>query len=228
MVVDNWVGKGFELNSIVAAVIGGVALSGGRGTLPGALAGAAILVAVFNAVLLFGLPRRSSRSSSRGWRIIVAAAAARQSARGDIGNPSIPRSIGMSSDLDGRPIIVTGAGAASAPPSRPTSRPRVPGSPSPTSIVPLPKPCAAVIRRQSGEAKAFEVDVAQRESVRGLVAGVAEAFRAARRDVRTIAGISKTCFPNFMDTTEADFQRIMRVNGLGVTPDRAPRRPPAR
>ncbi len=55
-VVDNWVGKGFELNSIVAAVIGGVALSGGSGTLPGALAGAAILVTVFNAVLLFGLP----------------------------------------------------------------------------------------------------------------------------------------------------------------------------
>ena len=55
-VVDNWVGKGFELNSIVAAVIGGVALSGGRGTLTGALAGAAILVTVFNAVLLFGLP----------------------------------------------------------------------------------------------------------------------------------------------------------------------------
>lgn len=55
-VVDNWVGKGFELNSIVAAVIGGVALSGGRGTLPGALAGAAIIVTVFNAVLLFGLP----------------------------------------------------------------------------------------------------------------------------------------------------------------------------
>jgi ribose/xylose/arabinose/galactoside ABC-type transport system permease subunit len=55
-VVDNWVGRGFELNSIVAAVIGGVALSGGRGSLPGALAGAAILVTVFNAVLLFGLP----------------------------------------------------------------------------------------------------------------------------------------------------------------------------
>lgn len=55
-VVDNWVGKGFELNSIVAAVIGGVALSGGSGTLPGALVGAAILVTVFNAVLLFGLP----------------------------------------------------------------------------------------------------------------------------------------------------------------------------
>ena len=55
-VVDNWVGKGFELNSIVSAVIGGVALSGGRGTLHGALAGTLILVTVFNAVLLFGLP----------------------------------------------------------------------------------------------------------------------------------------------------------------------------
>jgi ribose/xylose/arabinose/galactoside ABC-type transport system permease subunit len=55
-VVDNWVGRGFELNSIVAAVIGGVALSGGRGSLPGALAGAAVMVTVFNAVLLFGLP----------------------------------------------------------------------------------------------------------------------------------------------------------------------------
>lgn len=55
-VVDNWVGKGFELDSIVAAVIGGVALSGGRGTIPGALAGAAILVVVFNAAILVGLP----------------------------------------------------------------------------------------------------------------------------------------------------------------------------
>lgn len=55
-IVDNWVGRGFELDSIVAAVIGGVALSGGRGSIPGALAGAAILTVVFNAVLLFGLP----------------------------------------------------------------------------------------------------------------------------------------------------------------------------
>lgn len=55
-VVDNNVGRGFELDSIVAAVIGGVALSGGRGTIPGALCGAAILVAVFNLVLLVGAP----------------------------------------------------------------------------------------------------------------------------------------------------------------------------
>ncbi|HEY3597545.1 MAG TPA: ABC transporter permease, partial [Paraburkholderia sp.] len=36
-IVDNWVGRGFELDSIVAAVMGGLALSGGRGSLPGGL-----------------------------------------------------------------------------------------------------------------------------------------------------------------------------------------------
>ncbi|WP_284947940.1 ABC transporter permease [Acidisoma cladoniae] len=55
-IVDNSVGEGFELDSIVAAVIGGFALSGGRGTVPGALAGAAVLVLVSNIVLLVGLP----------------------------------------------------------------------------------------------------------------------------------------------------------------------------
>ena len=40
----------------MAAVLGGVALSGGGGTILGALVGAAILVAITNAVLLFGLP----------------------------------------------------------------------------------------------------------------------------------------------------------------------------
>src|SRR5262249_10864394 len=54
--VDNFVGRGFELDSIVVAVLGGVALSGGRGTIIGVLAGAAILVVITNAVLLFGLP----------------------------------------------------------------------------------------------------------------------------------------------------------------------------
>ena len=45
-----------ELDSIVAAVMGGVALSGGRGTIPGALAGAAILVVLSNAVVMVGMP----------------------------------------------------------------------------------------------------------------------------------------------------------------------------
>ena len=55
-IVDNWVGRGFELDSIVAAVMGGVALSGGRGSITGGLVGAAILVVVFNAVLMIGMP----------------------------------------------------------------------------------------------------------------------------------------------------------------------------
>jgi ribose/xylose/arabinose/galactoside ABC-type transport system permease subunit len=55
-IVDNWVGRGFELDSIVAAVMGGIALSGGRGTIVGGLVGAAILIVVFNAVLMCGLP----------------------------------------------------------------------------------------------------------------------------------------------------------------------------
>ncbi len=55
-VVDNFVGRGFELDSIVAAVVGGIALSGGKGTVAGALTGAAILVAISNLVVMLGLP----------------------------------------------------------------------------------------------------------------------------------------------------------------------------
>jgi ribose/xylose/arabinose/galactoside ABC-type transport system permease subunit len=54
--VDQWTGKGYELDSIVAAVMGGVAITGGRGNVFGALLGVAILVVMFNAVILLGLP----------------------------------------------------------------------------------------------------------------------------------------------------------------------------
>jgi len=54
--VDNFVGRGFELDSVVAAVLGGIPLSGGRGSIAGGLVGAATLVLISNAVLLFGLP----------------------------------------------------------------------------------------------------------------------------------------------------------------------------
>lgn len=54
--VDNWTGKGYELDSIVAAVMGGVAISGGRGSIFGALLGVLILIALFNIVILLGLP----------------------------------------------------------------------------------------------------------------------------------------------------------------------------
>jgi ribose transport system permease protein/inositol transport system permease protein len=54
--VDNWVGRGYELDTIVAAVIGGVVLGGGAGSVLGALLGALILVVLFNLVLILGLP----------------------------------------------------------------------------------------------------------------------------------------------------------------------------
>lgn len=72
-IVDNWVGRGFELDSIVAAVMGGVALSGGRGSIIGGLFGAAILVVVFNAVLMIGFPIEF-QIIIKGAVIIVAAA----------------------------------------------------------------------------------------------------------------------------------------------------------
>lgn len=54
--VSNWVGQGYELDSIVAAVMGGVALSGGRGNIFAALLGVAVLVVINNLVLLLGFP----------------------------------------------------------------------------------------------------------------------------------------------------------------------------
>jgi ribose/xylose/arabinose/galactoside ABC-type transport system permease subunit len=72
-IVDNWVGRGFELDSIVAAVMGGAALSGGRGTIAGGLVGAAILVVVFNAVLLLGMPVQL-QAIIKGTVIVIAAA----------------------------------------------------------------------------------------------------------------------------------------------------------
>jgi ribose/xylose/arabinose/galactoside ABC-type transport system permease subunit len=79
-IVDNWVGRGFELDSIVAAVMGGVALSGGRGSILGGLLGAAILIVVFNAVLMVGFPVQF-QIIIKGLVIIIAAAVYVRSAR---------------------------------------------------------------------------------------------------------------------------------------------------
>jgi ribose transport system permease protein len=49
---DPTVGAGFELQVIAAAIIGGTAVSGGSGTVPGALVGA-LIVAVINSGLVF-------------------------------------------------------------------------------------------------------------------------------------------------------------------------------
>ena len=72
-VVDNWVGKNYELDSIVAAVMGGVALSGGKGRIAGALFGAAILVVLSNAVVIIGLPV-SVQLVIKGVIVVLAAA----------------------------------------------------------------------------------------------------------------------------------------------------------
>ena len=73
--VDNWVGRGYELNSIIATVMGGVSLGGGRGTVFGALVGAFVLTEIFNISPPSGFPRAVSvggegrRNTSGGSRL---------------------------------------------------------------------------------------------------------------------------------------------------------------
>lgn len=71
--VSNWVGQGYELDSIVAAVMGGVALSGGRGSIFGALFGVAVLIVISNIVILWGMPIEA-QLMIKGVIIIAAAA----------------------------------------------------------------------------------------------------------------------------------------------------------
>jgi len=52
---DNWAGKGYELKSIASVVIGGAALTGGRGTVGGTIAGVLIMTILDNIVLLLNL-----------------------------------------------------------------------------------------------------------------------------------------------------------------------------
>jgi len=52
---DMWLGSGFEFSCLVAAVIGGNYLGGGRGSVLGAVGGVLVTTLLLNAVLLFGL-----------------------------------------------------------------------------------------------------------------------------------------------------------------------------
>jgi len=54
-VADNWLGQGYELDSIAAVVIGGSVLTGGKGSVWGSLAGALMLAILYNIVVLLGL-----------------------------------------------------------------------------------------------------------------------------------------------------------------------------
>lgn len=75
------------------------------------------------------------------------------------------------------------------------------------------KTVAAAIRSEGGEAHAASVDVSDRASVKALIADTVSCF--GWLDVMfNNAGISQTC--PFLDVTEEDFNRIMKINGLGV------------
>jgi len=52
---DPGLGTGIELQAIAAAVIGGTALSGGRGTIPGAVLGALVISVIGGALTQFGV-----------------------------------------------------------------------------------------------------------------------------------------------------------------------------
>lgn len=72
---------------------------------------------------------------------------------------------------------------------------------------------AAAVTKQGGKAIALAVDVTQRASVRNLIAEAVRAF--GRLDVMfNNAGVSKA--RPFLETDEADWQRIVGINGLGV------------
>jgi ribose/xylose/arabinose/galactoside ABC-type transport system permease subunit len=51
---DQWIGSGYNLNSLVAAVIGGNYLGGGRGSVTGVIGGALTMTFVINFVTLLG------------------------------------------------------------------------------------------------------------------------------------------------------------------------------
>lgn len=70
---DNWLGRGYELDSIAAAVIGGTALTGGKGSVLGSVAGVLILAILYNIVLLWGYDVETQRII-KGLAIIIAVA----------------------------------------------------------------------------------------------------------------------------------------------------------
>jgi ribose/xylose/arabinose/galactoside ABC-type transport system permease subunit len=55
-VSDNWVGQGYEVDSIAAVVMGGTSFAGGKGGVLGTTAGVMIIATLYNLVLLLHLP----------------------------------------------------------------------------------------------------------------------------------------------------------------------------
>ena len=55
-IADNWVGKGYELDSIAAVVMGGTSFQGGQGGVLGTIAGVLIIMMLYDLILLLHLP----------------------------------------------------------------------------------------------------------------------------------------------------------------------------
>ncbi|MFV1968700.1 MAG: ABC transporter permease, partial [Pirellulaceae bacterium] len=72
--IDQWLGGGYDLDSIAAAAIGGVSLAGGRGGVWGTLAGVLLIRMLMNFVLVLQLPVEY-QFVVRGAVIVLAAAA---------------------------------------------------------------------------------------------------------------------------------------------------------
>jgi len=73
--VSTDVGKGYELQAITAAVLGGAQLLGGRGSVPATIAGALTLTAIFTLLNFLGLPQ-PVRQVVQGLILIAAVALA--------------------------------------------------------------------------------------------------------------------------------------------------------
>jgi ribose/xylose/arabinose/galactoside ABC-type transport system permease subunit len=70
---DNWLGRGKDLDSIAAVVIGGTLFAGGRGGVLGTVAGVLIIAILYNLVLLLGFDEEVQRIV-KGAAIILAVA----------------------------------------------------------------------------------------------------------------------------------------------------------
>jgi ribose/xylose/arabinose/galactoside ABC-type transport system permease subunit len=71
--VDRYLGRGFDLDSITAAVVGGVAFSGGRGNLIGTMAGVLLVQFLSSLMLVLGLDVQA-QLMIKGLVVIVAVA----------------------------------------------------------------------------------------------------------------------------------------------------------
>ena len=119
----------------------------------------------------------------------------------------------MTARLEGKSIIVTGAGRGLG--KGIATRLAADGATVTVADIngPAAEQVAAAIRAAGGSARAATVDVAERSQVQELIRDAVAAV-GPLDVIFNNAGISQA--RRFLDIEEADFERLMRVNGLGV------------